>query len=290
MDRRTLIAASGAVLALACSRRRETPPAPREIAVDFSPIEARHGGRLGLAAADGAASVLWRGDERFATASTFKLFLAAAVLERAHRGAEDLERLVPVAEGDMLPHAPVTENAVGGALTIETLCRAIVEVSDNPAANLLFEAIGGPAALTAYYRSLGDETSRSDRIEIDLNTAIAGDPRDTATPRATLANLRALFLTERLAAPDRDRLETWLENSTPGPGRIKAGVPAGWRVGHKTGTGGNGSTNDIGIIRPPSGPPILIAVYFAESDAPLAAREAAIAEATRLAVATLGRS
>jgi beta-lactamase class A len=255
--------------------------------IDLADLEARHGGRLGVAASRDGRTLSWRGEERFAYCSTFKLFLAAAVLARVDRGDERLDRPVAITKADMLPHAPVTEPALGGTLPIETLCRAAAEQSDNPAANILIRELGGLAAWAAWYPAIGDRTTRVDRPEMELNSAVPGDPRDTTMPERTVANLQAVLLGDVLSAESRDRLTGWCVSTPTGPNRIKAGAPEGWTVAHKTGTG-RSPVNDIGVLTPPEGPPLTIALYYTEMrKAPLAEREAVLAEATRRVVAAL---
>lgn len=255
--------------------------------LDLTDLETRHGGRLGVAAVRNGRHVAWRGDERFAYCSTFKLFLAAAVLARVDRGEEALDRRVPVTAGDMIQHAPVTKPAVGKTLTIEALCKGTVELSDNPAANILIREIGGLESWAAWYPSIGDRVTRVDRREPEMNSAIPGDPRDTTTPDRTVANLQAVVLGDVLSAESRRRLTGWLVATPTGPNRIRAGVPKGWTVAHKTGTG-RSPVNDIAVLTPPEGPPLTIAIYYTEMPkAPLAEREAVLAEATRRVVATL---
>jgi len=174
-------------------------------------------------------------------------------------------------------------------MTVEALCAAVMEYSDNTAANLLLATMGGPEGLTAYVRSLGDKVTRFDRKEPELNTGIPGDPRDTTTPDAMLASMRTVLLGEALTAESRAKLDGWLTRNTTGAAMIRAGVPSGWRVGDKTGRGGNASTNDIAIIRPPEGAPILLCVYSTESKAPAEEREAAVAEVARLVLEALGK-
>lgn len=292
-DRRSVLAGLGALGLAGCGRVSDAKAGPAALeAIDLSALEARHGGRLGLSALDTGSSrrVAWRGDERFATCSSFKLFLSAMVLEACRRqGADALQQPVPIRRSDILDHSPLTEPHVGATMPVEDLCAAAVLESDNAAANLLFGRFGGPVALTAFYRSLGDQVSRSDRIEMALNSAVAGDPRDTASPNASVGNLQTLILGDRLHVEDRARLQRWLVASGPGAARIKAAVPPAWRVGHKTGTGANGATIDIGVLWPTNAAPIVMAVYFTEApDAPLAARERVIADAARAAREALG--
>ncbi|MGY0633385.1 class A beta-lactamase [Luteimonas sp. A478] len=290
MDRRAflaLAAAAGAPLALPIPAFALSPP-PAPSPLDLGPLEARHGGRLGVCAM-GPGRVGWRMDERFAYASTFKLFLAACVLDRVQQGAERLDRAISIRERDMVPHAPVTGPAVGSSLTIEALCKAAVEISDNPAANILLRELGGLETFQAWYHGIGDEVTRVDRYETQLNSALPGDPRDTTTPAQAVANLDRVLLRGLLAPELLAKLQTWLVETTTGPGRIKAGVPNGWRVAHKTGTGARNSCNNIGVAFPPTGAPVVIAVYYTGAEASPEALDAVIAEATRAAFVALRR-
>jgi beta-lactamase class A len=185
----------------------------------------------------------------------------------------------------MLNHAPVTEAAVGSTLSIERLCRAAVEVSDNPAANILMREIGGLEAMRIWYRSIGDQDTRVDRWEMELN--VPDGDMDTIRPHQAVRNLQAVLLAEDdtvLDQANRDRLTEWLVASPSGPGRIKAGTPAGWTVAHKTGTA-SGGVNDIGVLWTPDYEPFVAAAYFdGEAGAPVERGEAAIAEAVRRAI------
>jgi beta-lactamase class A len=254
-------------------------------------LEKKLGGRLGVAALDTAAgrSIAFRAGERFAMASTFKVLLAAAVLRRVDQKMDTLDRLVPFGKDDLLAHAPITQkNLDKGRLSVLDLCAAIIEVSDNTAANLLLKSIGGPAALTRFAREIGDPTTRLDRDEPELNSAVPGDERDTTTPAAMLSTLEKLLLGSHLSAASRQRLETWMMQCSTGGRRLRAGLPAGWRCGDKTGTGANGSTNDIAILWPPGRRPILVAVYSTGSPLPTEESEAIVAEAARIIAAELG--
>lgn len=292
-DRRTLIGGAGALALVGCYPRRDEPQA-EETPQPFllNDLEERHGGRLGVAALDVGSQrrVSWRGQERFAFCSTFKAFLAVATLERVQREEERLDRAVAITRADMIPHAPVTEKAIGRTLTIRQLMQAAVEVSDNPAANILIREMGGIAVWRSWWPTFGDTTTVISRLEPDLNTALPNDPRDTCLPDQTIANIRELAFSDRLT-PEHDQLITgWLIASPTGPNRIKAGAPQGWTVAHKTGTGSNGATNDIGMLTPLSGSPVLMAAYF--TGAPETTddqRDAVIAEATRRALKALGR-
>ncbi|MDO1558183.1 class A beta-lactamase [Brevundimonas sp. 2R-24] len=289
LDRRSVLTALGTVGLLGCSRRESPVAAPTVQVFDLSDMEAAHGGRLGFAARDTATgrTLVWRGEERFVYCSTFKAYLAAATLIPIQNGLERLDRRIPISAEDLVYHAPVTGPAVGSSLSVEDLMKGTVEVSDNPAANLLLNAMGGLEPMRAFYRSLGDETTRVDRFEPQMNR-LDGD-KDTILPLQSLENLQRLFVSDEtpLSPQSKDLLLQWMFDSPTGAGRLKAGVPDGWRVAHKTGTGGYGPTNDIGLLYPPAGAPIVAAAYYhAETDAP--ANDAVIAEATRRALEALG--
>ncbi len=296
MDRRTVLAALGGLALVGCAREGETTavaqpaPAPPE-PFDLSVLEAREGGRLGFVAKDtGTGRVLaWRGEERFVYCSTFKMYLAAATLLRVQAGQERLDRMIPITRADMVNHAPVTEPAIGSSLSVEALMKGTVEVSDNPAANLLLTAKGGIEPMQAFYRGISDTTTRVDRFEPEMNR-LDGD-KDTILPLQSVANIQRLLIDADTPLSDTSKalLLKWMIDTPTGMARIKAGVPTGWTVAHKTGTGGYGPTNDMGVLYPPSGAPVIVAAYYhAASDDPK--NEGVIAETTRLALAELGRA
>lgn len=249
----------------------------------FEALEREAGGRLGVAVLDtgSGASGGHRVDERFPMCSTFKWLASALVLDRVDRGLERLDRELPVSAADLVPHSPVTsEHVAAGRMRLDALCEATITLSDNAAANLILASYGGPAALTRYARSLGDQVTRLDRTEPDLNEARPGDPRDTTSPAAMVATLRRVLLGDALSARSRAQLTQWMRDTRTSGDRMRARLPAGWQAADKTGGGENGTTNDVGLLWPPSGKPIVLAVYYTESTAPAAVRNGVIASAT----------
>jgi beta-lactamase class A len=167
-----------------------------------------------------------------------------------------------------LSYAPIAKQHVNGdGLSIGELCEAAVTVSDNTAANLILQSLGGPSALTRYARSLGDEYTRLDRIEPDLNEAAPDDPRDTTTPAAMAKNLMVLATGAALSAASRDQLIAWLLACKTGDAKLRAGLPKAWRIGDKTGAGGHGSSNDVAVVWPLNRAPLLIAAYLTGTEA-----------------------
>ncbi|HET6889191.1 MAG TPA: class A beta-lactamase [Candidatus Udaeobacter sp.] len=256
-----------------------------DAAARIAAIETRLGGRIGVAALDTGNDkhLDYRTEERFPMCSTFKFLAAAAVLKRVDEKKDKLERFVPYNAKDILEYAPVTkEHLKEGGMTLGALCEAAIEQSDNTAGNLLLNAIGGPAGLTNFVRALGDPVTRLDRIEPELNSAIPGDERDTTTPAAITSDMQRLLLGDALSEASRRKLDDWLQRNETGGSMIRAGVPKTWSVGDKTGRGANGATNDIAIMRPPGGAPILLAIYSVGSTATANDRAAAIAEVAKV--------
>src|ERR1700723_1279681 len=256
----------------------------RNLPASLEQIERSNACRLGVAVFDTGSgeSSGHRADERFAMCSTFKVLLAAAVLERVDSGKESLARRIPIPATGLLPPSSATQEHAGSSMPILELCAAIVTLSDNTAANLLLASIDGPAGITRFARSLGDNVTRLDRIEVALNEALPGDPRDTTSPGAMVANMQKLILGNKLSAGSRERLTGWMIANKTGDERLRAGITSGWRVGDKTGSNGENTTNDIAIIWPPRQAPVLVAAYLTACAGSEAKRNAVLAQVGRL--------
>jgi len=255
-------------------------------------IEAKVGGRLGVFALDVASgrTLARRAGERFPMCSTFKAMAAAALLKRVDAGEDKLDRVVRYGQADLLEYAPVTKAHVGeGGMALGDLCAAAIEYSDNTAANAILASIGGPAGWTRFVRGLDDGRSRLDRNEPSLNTAIAGDPRDTTTPAAMASDLRAVLLGQAVSDASRERLIGWMVACKTGLARLRAGLPAGWRVADKTGSGAHGTSNDIAVAWAPRGPVIIACYLTGAAAATPEARDAAIADVGRAVAGAFGR-
>lgn len=282
----TLLLGGGlAALPIAPGLAKTAPDTLTQTIID---LETRLKGRFGALILDTETGKRWqhRADERFPMCSTFKYVLAAAILARVEAGEEKLDRRLPITAADLVPYAPVTQPQVGKSLTLADLCHAAVTVSDNTAANLLLRIIGGPAALTGFLRRIGDSVTRLDRWEPDLNSAVPGDPRDTTTPAAMTRTLETLLLGPALSSASKAQLTLWLIASTTGETKVRAGLPKSWRVGDKTGSGANGTMNDVVAIWPPQRKPVLLSLYLTETKASMEDRNAAFAAIGR-AVAAL---
>jgi beta-lactamase class A len=277
MQRRSFLVGGAGVLMLPAMARAGLPDA-------IPAIERRSGGRLGVAVVDreGRHPLGHRLDERFPMCSTFKALAAGAILARVDAGKERLERVVRFSKADVVSYSPATgSQADGPGMTLAALCEAGITLSDNTAGNLMLDAIGGPAGLTAFARSLGDATTRLDRRETDLNSAIPGDVRDTTSPAAMARSYARLAFGDGLSPASRARLIGWLKETRTGAARLRAGLPADWIEGDKTGAGDHGTSNDVAILWPPSLPPIVVACYLTGSPLDPPARDAVLAEVGR---------
>ncbi|MDQ6645738.1 MAG: class A beta-lactamase [Pseudomonadota bacterium] len=251
-------------------------------------LEQRSGGRLGVSMLDTATGrrIGHRGDERFLMCSTFKLLAVAAVLARVDHGLERLGRHVVYDRTVLLDYAPVTSRHLGApGMTIAELCEAAITLSDNTAANLLLSSMDGPDTVTAFVRGLGDPVTRLDRTEPELNRGSPDDLRDTTTPNAMLVTMHKLLLGSALSSGSRSHLLAWLRACNTGAGKLRAGLPSGWEVGDKTGSGSQGETNDVAIIWPPGHGPLLVTAYYAGSPLSLPTRNAVLARVGRIAAA-----
>jgi beta-lactamase class A len=226
-----------------------------------------------------------RGDERFAFASTYKALAAAAVAKKNH--GREMDRIVHYTQDDIVDHSPITEKHVGTGMTLRALCDAAVRYSDNTAGNLLFHDLDGPKGFQAALAALGDDITHADRYETALNEATPGDPRDTSTPRALAIDLHAYTLGDALDPEGRVLVIDWLKRNTTGDNLIRAGVPADWRIGDKTGTASYGTRNDIAIAWPPNRDPIIIAILSSRATQDAGYDDRLIAQATGIIVTAM---
>jgi Beta-lactamase class A len=246
--------------------------------------------RVGFAAYDLESGQRWEyhADQHFAMSSTFKTLACAALLHWVDTGQANLATKVNVSESDLVTYSPITETYAGGeAMSLSDLCEATLTTSDNTAANLVLRELGGPEAVTSFARHLGDDVTRLDRWETELNEALPGDNRDTTTPNAMVRNLQALLLGDALSEQSKEQLRAWLEGNQVADGLFRAAVPEGWVVADRTGAGGFGSRSITAVIWPPERQPIVVALYLTQTDASFAERNAAIAEIGEAIVLTV---
>ncbi|WP_198333702.1 RTG family carbenicillin-hydrolyzing class A beta-lactamase [Psychrobacter namhaensis] len=243
--------------------------------------ETELGARIGLAVHDLETGKRWeyKSNERFPLSSTFKTLACANVLQRVVLGKERMDRVVRFSESNLVTYSPVTEKHVGRkGMSLAALCQATLSTSDNSAANFILQAIGGPKALTRFLRSIGDDTTRLDRWETELNEAVPGDKRDTTTPIAMVTTLEKLLVGETLSIKSRQQLVSWLKGNEVGDALFRKGVPNDWIVADRTGAGGYGTRAITAVMWPPNRKSIVAALYITETDASFEERNAVIAK------------
>ncbi|PRY02423.1 class A beta-lactamase [Allonocardiopsis opalescens] len=269
-----------------------SPPAaqpidPAAFEPQFQQLESEYDALLGVYAVDTGTerTISYNADQRFAYASTFKALAVGAVLQQ--NTIEELEEVITYTSDDLVNHTPITEQHVDTGMTLRELCDAAIRYSDNTAANMLFEELGGPSGLDAALEGIGDDVTHVDRIEPHLSDYEPGDIRDTSTPQAMATSLRAYTLGEVLPPDERAILVDMLRGNTTGDELIRAGVPADWEVGDKTGSGSYGTRNDIAILWPPDREPIVVAIMTSNDDPDAEYDNALIADAATVIAQTM---
>ena len=240
-------------------------------------VEDRLGARVGVSLVDTGSELSWfyREDERFMMNSAVKVPICGAVLAHMDAGALSLADTLPVREDEILSYAPVTEQQVGAEMSLGDLCLAALDMSDNTAANMLLDHIGGPQAVTAFFREIGVETSRLDRREPELNEFVPDDPRDTTTPAATSETLRRLLLGDALSLGAREQLARWMSIGGVTGNLLRADAPTGWRVLDKSGSGSH-TRNIIAVVIPEGRAPWIVSIFISDVDADFETRNAAL--------------
>lgn len=282
------------MLALLCFVLSATQPqlakADKNLILDAArQAEIQLNARVGLAIYDtgSGASWLYNADERFPMVSTFKVLACGALLAQIDAGCDDINRLVSIAQADLVTYSPVSAVWVGQEVSLNALCRATMRTSDNTAANKVLEVLGGPDAVTAFLRSIGDAVTRLDRWELELNEATPDDARDTTTPAAMADTLEELLLGDALSPSAKQTLTKWLVSNEMGGPLLRAGIPDDWRIGDRTGAGGHGSRGVVAIILPPERAPLIAAIYITQTEASMEQRNAAIAAIGRALTETV---
>lgn len=248
-----------------------TPTASVPAAIDLSDalqqLESQYAARIGVSAFDTGTgqSILYRADERFGFASSFKVFVAAGFLSQVSAAERDAVATWTQEDIDAAGYSPVTSEHLADGLTLSELAEAAVRSSDNTATNIILGRIGGPAGLQAILRQAGDDTSNIVNAEPGLNIIEAGSTDDTTTPAAFTAGLRALLTGDVLTETDTTTLLGWMSGNATGDALIRAGAPAGWTVADKSG-GAYGIRNDIAIVTLPGRAPIILTILTVKND------------------------
>lgn len=274
LDRRAALAGALGLVVTACVAKRTSRLPQENFVARLRSIEEAAGGQLGAFVLDtGNGETLgWRSDQRFCHCSTFKLSLVAMALREADAGRIDLSEALSFSQSDIVEYSPVVEkNLAAGQLPIIALAEAAQVISDNAAANLLMRRLGGPQSLTQFWRDIGDDVSRIDGYEPEINVIPPGTQENSTTPKAMAHTLANIVLGDVLSSESRELLRNWMEATRTGLRRIQAGIPESWSALDKTGTGmrpaiGN-KTNNIAVLFPTADrAPLVVTGYFEHPD------------------------
>lgn len=282
-------AAAGIALGLSMATTSLAQSAVAALEHTVDQIEARFDGRVGISLIDTGSDFRWshRQDERFLMNSTIKAPLCGAVLARVDAGTLSLSKKLEIRQGDIMSYAPVTKQRIGGRMTIAELCLATIDKSDNTAANLLIEELGGPKAITQFFRSVGDMESRLDRREPELNRFAIGDPRDTTTPAAFAQTLQTLLMHDALSAKSRKTLADWMSHGGVTAQLLRAEAPADWQILDKSGSGSH-TRNLVAVVTPRGRAPWIVTLFLSDMDATFATRNAALQDVGRAVIGVIG--
>ncbi|WP_185759748.1 class A beta-lactamase [Vibrio pectenicida] len=232
------------------------------------------GARVGVFVSNANTNQQWHynGNQRFPTASTFKVLACAAALDK---GA--LSTAVKITEKDLVEYSPVTEKYINNTMTYNQLCHATITTSDNTAGNLILRYIGGPEGLTQFLRGTGDNVTLMSRWEPELNQGTPGDKRDTTTPHAINRTLGILLFGDVLSQSKQQKLLQWMKQDQVADDLLRSVLPKTWQIGDKTGAGGHGSRGIIAVLIPPNSEPVLVSIYLTESQTTIKQLNKAIA-------------
>jgi beta-lactamase class A len=284
--RRLLLAAVSVPIATIWTSWATKGNATVAVQAKLAKLERTLAGRLGVFALNTAngKQLSYHGDEHFPMCSTFKVLLVSAILKRSTQIDGLMQQRIKYQQSNLVTYSPITKQHLEDGMTVAALCAAAIQYSDNTASNLLMKILGGPGAVTTFARSIGDRQFRLDRWETALNSSIPGDRRDTSTPKAMASSLQQLAFGDALEPRLQLQLRVWLQGNTTGATRIRAGVPADWQVGDKTGTGDYGTANDLALLLPPRRAPVVVAIYTTQGEKDAKPRNEIIASAARIVV------
>ena len=250
----------------------------------ISAIEQRISGRIGVAVLDTKNKQTWayNGNSHFPMMSTFKTLACAKMLRKSANGELDLSTSSLIKAEELIPWSPVTKTFVNKNISVAKACEATMLTSDNTAANIVLQHIGGPQGVTSFLREIGDKVSQLDRIEPELNEAKVGDLRDTTTPIAIVSTLSRLLLGDVLLDTDKNQLRTWMQKNKVSDPLLRSILPQGWFIADRSGAGGNGSRGITAMLWNSGRQPLIISIYLTETELAMAMRNEIIVEIGKL--------
>jgi beta-lactamase class A len=291
--------------------------APQGLISTIQTLRAQFAGTVGIAvrSIDKNWTVGANAEAKLPQQSVSKLWVAMAVLDYRDAGRLTLDDEVTVKREDLtLFHQPIAAMVKGDGYkaTVGELLQRALTTSDNTANDRLLRFIGGPETVRAFIRrkglgsinfgpgerllqsqtagldwkpefALGNAFTRA-RARLPLTTRLIAfesyvtNPPDGAAPAAIAGALTMLKKGELLSRQSTSYLIATMESARTGKQRLSGAVPAGWRFGHKTGTGQDlaGRTagyNDVGILTAPDGQSYALAVMIGDTPRPIAERQ-----------------
>ncbi|SMY17480.1 class A beta-lactamase [Photobacterium aquimaris] len=256
-----------------------------QISPELAKIEHQLGGTVAVAVYNANTNTSWsyHGEQRVPMMSTFKTLACADLLHQADTQRIDLNQAITVKQSDILSYAPVTTDRVGTSMTLAQLCNATMLTSDNTAANLVLNNIGGPKSVTQFIRTLDDKITRLDRIEPNVNNVSTAELRDTTTPIAINSTLYHLLYTDALSTSARTQLKQWMMDNKVSDPLLRAVLPAGWHIADRSGYDSTyGSRGITAAVWQQGKQPIMISIYLAQTGKPMAELNTTIANIGQL--------
>jgi len=240
----------------------------------------RHlGARIGVSIYDIAANDSWsyNGNDRFPLMSTFKVLACAKLLVDVEKGLQSFDTSTVITTDSLINWSPITKNLVGKKMSLKQACSAAMIMSDNTATNIVLTGIKGPKALTQFMRSIGDDITRLDRIEPDLNEALDGDKRDTTTPNAMVKSLHTILFGDVLSQSSKTQLKQWMIDNKVTGSLLRSVLPKQWSIADRSGSGGFGSRGITAAVWSDKRTPIILSIYLTQTEASFVDRNKAIA-------------
>ncbi len=307
--------------------RPAAPPAPAELQDKLDKLAAAYKEPVGLAITDVArgwtAEVDGRG--RYPQQSVVKVWVALAVMDAVDHGRLRLDQTVRLTSADRsVFYQPLGSRigAHGYSTTVYDLLRRALTESDNTANDKLMELAGGAGAVSAVLAAKGiggvgvggpervlqartaglvwrpelagwrfkeARAQLPDSVRDQALAAYLAAPPDGAQPAGLTRALAALKRGELLSKTSTDTLLGLMGEARTGYRRLRAGLPSGWSIAHKTGTGpdwrgASVGINDVGLLTAPDGRTYAVAVMLRETRKPVPERMALMQKVSRAVV------
>ncbi|MES2517604.1 MAG: class A beta-lactamase, subclass A2 [Bacteroidota bacterium] len=238
-------------------------------------------------------TLTYNNDFHFPMQSVYKFHLAFAVLNQVDAGKLSLNQKIYLTKTDLLPDtwSPLRDKYPAGNVEIplSEIISYTVSQSDNNGCDILFRLLGGPQKINQYIHNLGIKDVAIVATEEEMHKDWNVQYTNWSTPFAATKLLEKFYRKKILSKSSQDFLWKIMVETTTGPNKIKGFLPKDVIVGHKTGFSGankeglTGATNDIGIIKLPSGKQFAISVFVCNSKEDEKTNDRVIAEISKAA-------